>query len=77
MPSVNTLIGGFGGATAPMSGYAQTPSVPATGAEGVGASVSLIDGTPMRVATIIVLTVVGLAGLRWSGFKFNVTTGVG
>jgi hypothetical protein len=76
MPSVNTMFGASVGGSAPMSGYAQTPSVPMTGAEGIGLNASLVDGTPMRVATIIVLTVVGLAGLKWAGFRFNVTSGI-
>jgi hypothetical protein len=74
MPSINTMFGASGGG-APHSAYQQTPSV-ATGSEmGIGGSVNLTDGTPMRVATIILLTVAGLAGLRWAGFKFNVTAG--
>lgn len=58
-----------------MSGYTQTPSVPDSGASAIGANVSFIDGTPMRVATIIILAVAGLAGFKWAGYKFNVTSG--
>jgi hypothetical protein len=76
MPQANTMFGATVGGTAPMSGYAQTPTVSATGAEGIGINTSMVDGTPMRVATIIVLSVVGLAGLKWAGFRFNVTSGI-
>lgn len=73
MPAVNVMFGGSG--TAPHSGYAQTPS-PASGSEvGIGAEAGIVDGTPMRVATLVVLSIVGLAGLKWAGFKFNVTVG--
>jgi hypothetical protein len=75
MPSVNTMFGSPAGGTAPMSSYAQTPSVPDTGASGVGVGFSLVDGTPIRVATIVVIAVVGLAGLKWAGYRFNVTSG--
>lgn len=75
---VNMLVGG--GAvprgSAPMSGYPQTPSVPSpSSAASVGIQAGGIDGTPLRVATIVVLSIAGLAGLRWAGFKFNVTVG--
>ncbi len=73
MPAVNVMFGGS--ATAPHSGYAQTPSPPAGSEVGVAAGGAIVDGTPMRVATIVVLAIVGLAGLRWAGFKFNVTVG--
>lgn len=74
---VNTLLGESAiGATAPMSGYPQTPSVANPGGSSVDASASAtIDGTPLRVATVVVLAVAGLAGLRWAGFKFNLTVG--
>jgi hypothetical protein len=72
---VNIMVGGQLGSTAPMSNYAQTPTV-ATGSEvGVGAGGAIIDGTPMRVATLILLAIFALVGLRWAGFKFNVTVG--
>lgn len=77
MPSINTMFqfpGGDAG-SAPHSGYIQTPSVASAAHSEVGAGVSLVDGTPMRVATLIVLVVLGLAGLRWAGFRFNVTSG--
>lgn len=75
MPSANTMFGSTPGATAPMSNYAQTASVPDTGASSIGVNFSLIDGTPMRVATGIIVLVAALAGFRWSGYKFNVTSG--
>lgn len=76
MPAVNTMFGHVGlGSSAPHSNYPQTPTVASTGDKTVGVEASMIDGTPLRVATLIVLVVVGLAGLRWAGFKFNVTVG--
>jgi hypothetical protein len=76
---VNTLVGGgvrIGDQqTAPMSGYPQTPSVASGSSVGIGASAGIVDGTPMRVATLVVLSIAGLAGLKWAGFKFNVTVG--
>lgn len=75
MPSVNTMFGSVPGGTAPMSQYPQTPGAAQAPHETIGANVSLIDGTPMRVATIIVLSVVGLAGMKWAGYRFNVTSG--
>lgn len=75
MPSANPMFGGVPGGTAPMSNYSQTPSVHDTGASSIGANVALVDGTPMRVATFIILAVVGLAGFKWAGYKFNVTSG--
>ena len=75
MPSINTMFGANIGGTAPMSNYAQTASVPTGSETGIGGALSLNDGTPMRVATIMLLMVAGLAGLKWAGFKFNVTAG--
>ena len=76
MPQVNTMLQLPGDSqSAPHSGYVQTPSVATAGQSELGAGISLIDGTPMRVATLIVLAVLGLAGLRWAGFRFNVTSG--
>jgi hypothetical protein len=73
---VNTLLGDSAiGATAPMSGYPQTPPVANPGGGSVSGNVSIVDGTPLRVATLVALSVGGLAGLRWAGFKFNVTIG--
>lgn len=75
---VNMLVGGGAvpSGSAPMSGYPQTPSVPSPGSgSSLGVQANVIDGTPLRVATIVVLSVAGLAGLRWAGFKFNVTVG--
>jgi hypothetical protein len=42
----------------------------------MGSGGGVIDGTPMRVVTIIALAVGGILGLRYAGFKFNVTAGV-
>jgi hypothetical protein len=69
------MFGGSLGGTAPHSSYAQTPSVPQSVDASVGIGGSLVDGTPMRVATIIILAVAGLAGLKWAGYRFNVTSG--
>lgn len=79
MPAHNPMFQ-FGGQVtgtqnAPHSGFIQTPSPAVSGQSEVGANIGLIDATPMRVATIIVLVVLGLAGLRWAGFRFNVTAG--
>lgn len=74
---VNTMVGDMGVGTAPMSQYPQTPSVPHGASVGVDVSTGLVDGTPTRVATMVVLAIVGLAGLKWAGFKFNVTVGGG
>lgn len=75
MPAANVMFGSPPGGPAPMSGYAQTPGVSQTGAETVGVSGTLVDGTPMRVATIILLMVAGLAGLKALNYRFNVTSG--
>jgi hypothetical protein len=72
---VNIMVGGQVGSTAPMSQYPQTPSVASGSQVSVGASGSVIDGTPMRVATIVVIAIFGLVGLKWAGWKFNVTVG--
>lgn len=72
---VNVMVGGSLGGTAPMSQYPQTPSVATGSTVGVGASGSIIDGTPMRVATLVLLIIFGLVGLKWAGWKFNVTVG--
>ncbi len=71
---VNIMVGGSLG-QAPMSNYPQTPSVADGSNVAIGASGSIIDGTPMRVATIVALSILGLVGLKWAGFKFNVTVG--
>lgn len=36
---------------------------------------TVIDGTPARVAAFGLVSLAILVGLRWSGFKFNVTAG--
>lgn len=35
----------------------------------------VIDGTPARVAALGLVAIAVLVGLRWSGFRFNVTAG--
>ena len=75
MPSVNTMFQTNVGGTAPHSSYAQTPSVTARGDASIGYDEGKIDGTPMRVATIIVLMVAGLYGLKVAGIRYNVTSG--
>jgi hypothetical protein len=72
---VNVMVGGGLSSSAPMSGYPQTPSVASGSSVGVTAGGSIIDGTPMRVATLVALAIFGLAGLKWAGFKFYVTVG--
>jgi hypothetical protein len=72
---VNMLVGGQVGTTAPHSDYPQTPSVADGSTVAVGAGASVVDGTPMRVATLVILAIAGLAGLKWAGYKFNVTVG--
>lgn len=77
MPAVNTMFqAGLGSGTAPMSQYPQTPTV-ATGSNvGVtGNAGVMIDGTPLRVVTIVGLCVFGLVLFKWAGWKFNVTVG--
>lgn len=59
-------------------GYDYAPAQTANGdpTEAGNASRSqVIDGTPARVAGLIVLSTAVLIGLRWSGFRFNVTAG--
>lgn len=72
---VNVMVGGGLGSSAPMSNYAQTPSVASGSQVGVTAGASVVDGTPMRVATLVILMIFGLAGLKWAGWKFNITVG--
>ena len=72
---VNVMVGGGIGSSAPMSNYPQTPSVASGSSVGVGVGGTIIDGTPVRVATLVALAIFGLAGLKWAGFKFNVTVG--
>lgn len=72
---VNVMVGGGLGSSAPMSQYQQTPSVASGSQVSVGASGSVIDGTPIRVATLVAIAIFGLVGLKWAGFKFNVTVG--
>lgn len=56
-----------------MSSYGQTPSTEPTGI-GVSAGGS-IDGTPTRVATLIIVTLVGIAAFKWGNIKFNIAAG--
>lgn len=69
----NTMFGNPVVPLQPSSGMPQTP-VPAEPTT-IGGTVTVVDGTPMRVASIVILAGVGLAGLKWAGFKFNVTVG--
>lgn len=71
----NTMVGGgIGiGGTAPMSGYNQTPSTePASLTGNVGAS---IDGTPVRVGTLVIGSLIVLAIFHFGKVKFNVAAG--
>lgn len=72
---VNIMVGGGLGSSAPMSDYTQTPSVASGSQVSVGAGGSIIDGTPMRVATIVAIAIFALVGFKWAGYKFNVTVG--
>lgn len=72
---VNVMVGGGLGSTAPHSDYQQTPTVASGSQVSIGAGGSIIDGTPMRVATIVAIAIFALVGLKWAGFKFNVTVG--
>ncbi len=45
-----------------------TPSPSMRGDQTVGAEARFSDGTPMRVASIVLLSIIGLAGLKWAGF---------
>lgn len=75
MPAANIMAGANVGPLAPHSNYAQTPIVPDPAGSALGLEAKVIDGTPLRVATIVVVTIGGLVGLRWLGYKFNVTVG--
>ena len=50
--------------TAPSAGPAAPPAV--------NNSQIVIDGTPVRVAMLALGAAVGIAALRWAGFRFNV-----
>ena len=52
------------GYTAPAN--VNTPANTVTGSQVV------IDGTPVRVAMLAIGAAVGIAALRWAGFRFNV-----
>jgi len=75
MGAANPLIGANVGSMAPHSAYPQTPVVPDPAGSALGQERKVVDGTPLRAATLLVLAIGGLAGLRWAGFKFNVTVG--
>jgi hypothetical protein len=75
MPAVNTMFGGSIQATAPMSGYQQTPTTAPLAVGGGAGGSAVIDGTPTRVATIAGVMVLGLCGLKYLGIKFNVAAG--
>lgn len=72
---VNVMVGGGLGSSAPMSSYPQTPSVASGSSVSVGAGGTVIDGTPMRVATVVAIAIFGLVAFKWAGYKFNVTVG--
>lgn len=50
----------------------QAPAMVNTPASGVTGSRIVIDGTPVRVAMLAIGAAVGIAALRWAGFRFNV-----
>lgn len=76
MPAANPMFGGVQ-ATAPMSGYPQTPSTPQpASAPTLSGNSRVIDGTPLRVATIGGLMIAGLVGLKYVGLKFNISAGI-
>lgn len=72
---VNLMVGGQLGATAPMSNYPQTPTVASGSDATIGAGGYVVDGTPLRVVSIVLVMIFLLVGLRWAGWKFNVTVG--
>lgn len=55
----------------PMGAPAPTPVNTPAGVITGGANV-VIDGTPVRVAMLTVAAALGLAALKWAGFRFNV-----
>jgi hypothetical protein len=80
--AANVMVGGGLGssATAPMSGYPQTPSPATPGTSpNVGAEASaggVIDGTPTRLAAFTLLVLAGLWGLGYQlHYRFNVVSG--
>lgn len=50
----------------------QAPAMVNTPANVVTGSRVVIDGTPVRVAMLAIGAAVGIAALRWAGFRFNV-----
>ena len=61
------------GGTQFVSGGGVAPGDPT--AEAASNRQTVIDGTPARVAALGLVSLAILVGLRWSGFKFNVTAG--
>lgn len=72
MPAVNILAGG--GYTLPAG--AANPGSAQTAAAAVQTPVAsgslVVDGTPVRVAAVVIAAAAGIVALRWAGFKFNV-----
>ena len=58
----------------PGTAYATIDSPASSASTGGGstAKAQVVDGTPARVASMAVLALGVVVGLRWSGFKFNV-----
>lgn len=65
MAIVNGLNGYRPTATAPVNALPVQP-------DPSGGSRIVIDGTPVRVAMLALAAAVGLAALKWAGFRFNV-----
>jgi hypothetical protein len=61
-----------------LNGYARSVpmasggTVQVAGPPQTGTTVAIIDGTPVRVVTMALAAAIGLAALKWAGFKFNV-----
>lgn len=61
------LLNGYGNFVATAPTASNQPAAPAN-----AGSQLVIDGTPVRVAMLCIGAAVGIAALRWAGFKFNV-----
>lgn len=59
---------------APVTGAPPTSTQPTQMTGAVGTP-DIIDGTPVRVAGLILASALGIWGLRLAGFKFSVTAG--